>query len=63
MEPYAGYLLRRFRAGESLEQLEASEAIPRERITVRLKAALRHERTQAGKFRSRVQETPHQLAA
>lgn len=47
MEPYAIQLLRRFKAGETLEQLVASEGIPRERIVVRLEAARNFERTRA----------------
>jgi hypothetical protein len=44
MEPYAVQLLRRFRAGETLEQLVATEGIRRERILIRLEAARRYER-------------------
>ncbi len=61
MESYASGLLRRYRAGESLERLVATEGIPRERIIVRLKAAWRFERAPQGAYRSR--ETPYQAAA
>ena len=46
MEPYAVYLLRRFKAGETVEQLVASEGIRRDRIAARLLAAQRYERAQ-----------------
>jgi hypothetical protein len=39
MEPYAVSLLRRFNAGESVDELVATEGIPRERIVMRLRAA------------------------
>jgi hypothetical protein len=42
MEPYAVYLLGRYRAGESVEQLVATEAVPRERIVMRLKVAAKY---------------------
>ena len=42
MEPYAVYLLHRFNAGESIDQLVATEGIQRDRIVMRLRAALRH---------------------
>ena len=51
MEPYALYLLRRFRSGESVGQLVSSEGIPRDRIIVRLLAAGRHQRAQKHKLR------------
>ncbi len=41
MKPYAVYLLERFLAGESVEQLAATEGIPLERIQSRLDAAVR----------------------
>jgi len=40
MEPYAVYLLRRFNAGESVDQLVATEGIRRDRVIARLRAAL-----------------------
>jgi hypothetical protein len=39
MEPYAVYLLGRYRAGESVEQLVVAEGIPRKRIIMRLRVA------------------------
>lgn len=42
MEPYAVYLLGRYTAGESVEQLVAMEGIPRERIIMRLRMATKH---------------------
>ena len=41
MKAYAFYLLDRFRAGETLEDLAAREGIPADRIQVRLEAAAR----------------------
>jgi hypothetical protein len=45
MKPYPIYLLERFKAGETAEELALSEGIPIERIRVRLAAAARFERT------------------
>lgn len=45
MQPYAVYLLERFRAGETAEDLAASEGIPLDRIQIRLDAAMEFERT------------------
>ncbi len=42
MEPYAVYLLRRLYAGESIDELGASESIERRRIVARLRAAVRY---------------------
>jgi hypothetical protein len=39
MEPYAVHLLRRYEAGETIEQLAVNEGIPPERILMRLNAA------------------------
>ncbi len=39
MKPYAVYLLERFQAGESVEELSVREGIPVERIRTRLAAA------------------------
>jgi hypothetical protein len=39
MKPYAVYLLERFEAGETAEELALSEGIPLERIRIRLAAA------------------------
>jgi hypothetical protein len=39
MKPYAVYLLERFQAGESVEELSVRECIPAERIRMRLAAA------------------------
>lgn len=44
MKPYAIYLLERFRAGESEEQLAVKERISIERIRMRLAAAVEFER-------------------
>ena len=48
MKPYAVYLLERFRsrfrAGESVSQLAATEGIPLDRIQIRLDAAILLER-------------------
>lgn len=44
MRPYALCLLRRFKAGESVEQLAAVEGIPVERISMRLAAAAEFEK-------------------
>jgi hypothetical protein len=43
MEPYAVYLLGRYRAGETVEQLVVAEAIPRKRIIMRLRMAEKYE--------------------
>ena len=45
MKPYAVYLLERFKAGETAEELALSESIPVERISARLAAAAEFERT------------------
>jgi hypothetical protein len=45
MKPYAIYLLARFKAGETAEELALREGIPVERIRMRLAAAARFERT------------------
>ena len=39
MKPYAVYLLERFKAGETPEELALREGIPIERITIRLAVA------------------------
>lgn len=39
MKPYAVYLLERFQAGESVQELSVREGIPLERIRMRLVAA------------------------
>ena len=44
MKPYAVYLLERFRAGEPVSQLAATEGIPLDRIQIRLDAAILLER-------------------
>lgn len=44
MKPYAVYLLDRYRAGETAEQLALKEHIPVERIMIRLAAAVEFER-------------------
>ncbi len=51
MKPYAVYLLERFRAGETVEELAVNEGIPVDRIQIRLDAAIHLEwmrATQAG---------------
>ena len=45
MKPYAVYLLERFQAGESAEELARTEGIPLDRIRTRLTAAAAFERT------------------
>lgn len=49
MKPYAIYLLARFKAGESAEQLAVREHIPIDRIKMRLAAAAKVEQTHARK--------------
>ncbi len=61
MEPYAVYLLRRFHAGETIDQLVATEGIQRERIARRLRAALRYAKT--SRARLSVQAIPLETAA
>ena len=46
MKPYAVCLLERFRAGETAEELAASEGISLDRIRIRLDAAMQFERSQ-----------------
>jgi hypothetical protein len=48
MKPYAVYLLERFQAGETAEELALSEGIPLDRIVKRLAAALEFKRTRSG---------------
>jgi hypothetical protein len=50
MEPYAVHLLRRLKAGESVDQLVVSEGIQRERIVTRLRAALRYAERAEGRL-------------
>lgn len=45
MKPYAVCLLERFRAGETAEELAATEGIPLDRIRIRLDAAMEFERS------------------
>ncbi len=63
MEPYAVHLLRRFKAGETVEQLAASEGIPRDRIIIRLAAARGYERAKAPIWQKAPQELPVEIAA
>ena len=51
MEPYALILLRRFKAGESAEEIATAEGIPVERIEMRLAAAAAFEQRQKAKER------------
>ncbi len=62
MEPYAVYLLRRFNAGESVEQLAASEGIPRDRILMRLSAALHYRGNQKEKTAAALPGVPVEAA-
>ncbi len=61
MEPYALYLLRRFDAGESLEELVRTEGIQRERILIRLRAALQYAKSNCR--RPATADLPFQAAA
>ena len=45
MKPYAVYLLERFKAGETPEELARKEGIPVDRVKTRLTAAAEFERT------------------
>ncbi len=62
MEPYAVYLLRRFNAGESVEQLAATEGIPRDRILMRLSAALHYQGNQKERSRAALRDVPAEAA-
>ncbi len=53
MEPYAVSLWRRFKAGESVDDLAAAEGIRVDRIQARLTAAAAWERRQEENRRSR----------
>lgn len=44
MKPYAVYLLERFEAGETAEELAVREGIPLERIQMRLHTAAEYQR-------------------
>ena len=46
MEPYAVYLLGRYRSGETVEQLVVAEGISRKRIIMRLRVAAKHVQAQ-----------------
>jgi hypothetical protein len=63
MEPDALYLLRRFRAGESVGRLVSTEGIARERILVRLRVARRYERAHRHALQTDNQELPRMAAA
>ena len=63
MEPYAVYLLGRYRAGESLEQLVVAEGIPRKRIIMRLRVAAKHVQAQERTLRAVPRQLPSERAA
>jgi hypothetical protein len=54
MKPYAVYLLERYTAGETAEELARKECIPIERIRIRLAAAVEFERTLLAAKQARV---------
>ena len=47
MKPYAVYLLERFEAGETVEDLALNEGIPVDRIRIRLAAAAEFQKRRA----------------
>ena len=49
MKPYAVYLLERFEAGETAEELALSEGITLDRIQMRLAAAAEFQRRKRGR--------------
>ena len=56
MKPYAVYLLERFKAGESAEELARTERISLDRIRTRLTAAAEFERMRLANAHSDLNE-------
>jgi hypothetical protein len=63
MEPYAVYLLGRYWAGETVEQLVAAEGIPRKRIIMRLRMAAKHVQAHKRTLRAGLRQLPGDSAA
>jgi len=63
MESYAVYILGRYRAGETVDQLVAAEGIPRKRLIMRLRVAAKHVQAQQRALRAGARQRPCERAA